>query len=97
MWGSWSGYDKTVTATFTGAASTDVTGALGIAGTAQGAGIMMVDGAGTPIVLGTPTRPQLLQPGENTLTYGAYLKGKATGDITPGVFTAVTNFSLAYQ
>lgn len=89
--------DKTVTAIFTGAASTDVTGALGIAGTAQGAGIMIVDGAGTPIVLGAPTRPQLLQTGENTLTFGAYLKGKATGDITPGVFTAVTNFSLAYQ
>lgn len=89
--------DKTVTATFTGAASTEVAGALGISGTAGGAGIMMVDGAGAPIVLGTPTRTQLLQTGDNTLVFGAYLKGKPTGDITPGAFSAVTNFSLAYQ
>ncbi len=89
--------DKTVTTTFTGAASAAVPGALGIVGDAQGAGIMMVDGSGTVITLGTATIPQLLQDGNNTLTYSAYLKGAASGTITPGEFTAVTNFSLAYQ
>ena len=89
--------DKTVTTTFTGAESAAVPGALGIVGTAQGAGIMMVDGSGAPVVLGTATTPRLLADGNNTLAFGAYLKGQATGDITPGEFTAVTNFSLAYQ
>lgn len=89
--------DKTVTTTFTGASSADVPGALGIVGTAKGAGIMMVDGGGSAVVLGTATKPQLLQDGNNSLAFGAFLKGQATGDITPGEFTAVTNFSLAYQ
>lgn len=89
--------DKTVTTTFTGAGSADVPGALGIVGDARGAGIMMVDGTGTTVVLGTATTPQILADGSNTLSFGAYLKGQATGDITPGEFTAVTNFSLAYQ
>ncbi len=88
---------KTVTATFTGPASGDVSGALGIVGTASGAGIMMVDGSGTAITLGTATTAQKFQAGNNTLSFGAYLKGKATGTITPGEFSAVTNFSLAYQ
>lgn len=89
--------DKTVTSTFTGASSAAVPGALGIVGDAGGAGIMMVDGSGTVITLGTATQPQALQDGPNTLLFGAYLKGAATGDITPGEFTAITNFSLAYQ
>ncbi|WP_019410581.1 fimbrial protein [Pseudomonas psychrophila] len=89
--------DKTVTTTFTGAGSVYVPGALGIVGDAKGAGIMMVDGAGALVVLGTATTPQALADGNTTLSFGAYLKGQATGDITPGEFTAVTNFSLAYQ
>lgn len=90
--------DKTVTTTFTGAGSTDVPGALGIVGTARGAGIMMRDGSGASIVLGTPTTPQLIADGSNTLVYGAYLKGSATaGAVVPGEFTGITNFSLAYQ
>lgn len=89
--------DNTVTSTFTGAESAAVPGALGIVGDAKGAGIMMEDGSGTTVVLGTATKPQLIQDGNNELIFGAYLKGAATGDITPGEFTAVTNFSLAYQ
>lgn len=89
--------NKTVTATFTGPGSADVTGALGIVGTAGGAGIMMVDGSGKAITLGAATTAQQFQNNNNTLSFGAYLKGKATGTITPGDFSAVTNFSLAYQ
>lgn len=89
--------DKTISATFTGAESADVSGALGITGNAKGAGIVLVDGSGTAVTLGTATKVQFLQAGDNTLTFGAFLKGKATGDITPGNFAAVTNFSLAYK
>ncbi|KMM85751.1 Pilin (type 1 fimbria component protein) [Pseudomonas taetrolens] len=88
---------NTVTSTFTGAESVAVPGALGIVGTASGAGIMMRDGTGAQIVLGTATTPQRLQDGDNTLSFGAYLQGSAAGTVTPGKFTAVTNFSLAYQ
>lgn len=89
--------DKTVSATFTGAASADVTGALGITGTAKGAGIMLLDGSGTAVPLGSSTKVQTLQNGDNTLGFAAYLQGKATGDITPGNFSAVTNFALNYK
>lgn len=88
---------RTVTATFTGAASTDVTGALAITGTANGAGIMLRTGSGAPITLGTATAAQSLLDGDNTLLFSAHMKGKATGTITPGQFNAVTNFALAYQ
>lgn len=89
---------KNVTTTFTGGSSRDVPGALGIVGTASGDGIMMRDASGTQIVLGTPTAPQIIQDGTNDLQFGAYLQGSATPDaVKPGEFTAITNFSLAYQ
>ena len=87
---------NTVSATFTGGASTDVTGALGLTGTAAGAGIKLVDGSGSTVTLGTKTKVQTLMVGDNTLLFGAYVQGKATGDITPGTFQSVTNFSLDY-
>ena len=89
--------DKTVSTTFTGAESVDVPGALGITGTASGAGVMMIDGSGTAVTLGTPTKTQLIQAGDNTLSFSAFLRGKGTGTITPGAFAAVTNFSLTYK
>lgn len=89
---------KTVSTTFTGGASADVPGALGIVGTASGAGIMMRNASGTLIELGVPTPPQTIQDGNNTLQFGAFLKGAAAADaVVPGEFTAITNFSLAYQ
>lgn len=88
---------KTVTSTFTGAASADVPDALGIVG-AGGVGIMMKDGAGATIKLGVPTTAQTLQDGDNTLSFGAYLKGASeAGKVVTGDFSAITNFSLAYQ
>ena len=89
--------DKTVTAKFTGAESAAVPGALGIVGTAKGAGIMLVDGTGTAVTLGSSTKVQTIQAGDNTMLFGAYLKGQATGAITPGEFTSVTNFALEYK
>ncbi len=88
--------DNTVTTTFTGAPSGSVPGAIGTVGGAGGVGVMMTHG-GRPVVLGTPTAPQLIATGNNTLEFGAYVQGQATGAIVPGEFSAVTNFTLAYQ
>jgi type 1 fimbria pilin len=59
-------------------------------------GIMMTHG-GRPVVLGTATTPQVIVAGNNTLEFGAYVQGAATAPIVPGEFSAVTNFTLAYQ
>ncbi|KAA8560882.1 Fimbria A protein [Pseudomonas extremaustralis] len=88
--------DNTVTTTFTGAPSSVVPGAIGTIGGAGGVGIMMTHGS-KPIELGVPTTPQAIAAGNNTLQFGAYVQGAATGAIVPGSFTAVTNFTLAYQ
>lgn len=86
----------TVTATFTGTADASIPGALALTGAASNAGIFM-EHAGAKVVLGTPTAPQLLQDGSNTLAFNAYVQGHATSDAVPGTFEAVTNFTLAYQ
>ncbi|AZE84944.1 PapA [Pseudomonas orientalis] len=88
--------DNTVTTTFTGAPSTVVPGAIGTVGGAGNLGIMMTHG-GDLVKLGVPTNPQVISVGDNTLEFGAYVQGAATGDIIPGDFSAVTNFTLAYQ
>ena len=88
--------DNTVTTTFTGAPSTVVPGAIGTVGGAGGVGIMMTHG-GRPVQLGVATNPQAIAAGNNTLEFGAYVQGQATGDIVPGGFSAITNFTLAYQ
>lgn len=90
--------DNTVTTTFTGAPSSVVTGAIGTVGSAGNVGIMMTHGSKL-IELGVATTPQAIAVGDNTLEFGAYVKGApvATGDVTPGDFSAVTNFTLAYQ
>ncbi|ANF84535.1 Putative fimbrial protein [Pseudomonas antarctica] len=88
--------DNTVTTTFTASPSSAVPGAIGTVGGAGNIGIMMTHG-GQVIDLGTPTTPQAITTGDNTLEFGAYVQGAATGDIVPGDFSAVTNFTLAYQ
>ena len=88
--------DNTVTTTFTGAPSSVVPGALGTVGSAGNVGIMMTHGS-KPVELGVATTPQVIAAGDNTLEFGAYVQGAATGDIVPGDFSAVTNFTLAYQ
>ncbi|OAE14898.1 fimbrial protein [Pseudomonas brenneri] len=88
--------DNTVTTTFTGAPSSVVPGGLGTVGSAGGIGIMMTHGS-QPIELGVATTPQAIAVGNNTLEFGAYVQGAATGTVVPGDFSAVTNFTLAYQ
>lgn len=87
---------KTVVATFTGAEGKGKR--LGVTGDAKGASIVITDGAGTPIELGKPVAPQLIQNGNNTLQFAAYMKGDGVvDDIVPGAFKGVVDFSLAYQ
>ncbi|MEB0046565.1 MULTISPECIES: fimbrial protein [unclassified Pseudomonas] len=90
--------DNTVTTTFTAAPSSTVPGAIGTVGSAGGVGIMMTHG-GKAVVLGTATTPQVISTGDNTLEFGAYVQGAitATAPVVPGDFSAVTNFTLAYQ
>lgn len=88
--------DNTVTTTFTGAPSGAVPGALGTVGSAGGIGILMTHGSEL-IELGVATTPQLIGAGDNTLEFGAYVQGAATDPIIPGDFSAITNFTLAYQ
>lgn len=86
----------TVATTFTGASGAD--GRLGIDGVAKGASIALTDGAGKLIVLGTPSAPQTVQNGNNTLEFAAYLQGDNASDgVVPGDFHSVANFTLAYQ
>lgn len=88
-----------VTVTFTGAASSVDANLLGISGSAKGAGVALTtQGGSTLIKLGTPTQPQLLEDGPNTLSFAAYMQGESENTpIVEGGFTAVTDFKLNYN
>ncbi|MFC0229482.1 fimbrial protein [Serratia aquatilis] len=90
---------KTVKVAFTGQTDVNNANLLGLAGTASGAGIQLVDGNNVKVKLdGTQGIATYLQNGDNTLNFAAYLQGSKTGvAVVPGDFTAVTNFTLAYQ
>ena len=87
---------KTVTTTFTGAEGA-VADHLGITGTASGASIVLTDGTGKPIALGKPTDSRMLQDGNNTLMFSAYLQGDGASAVVPGDFTAIADFTMDYQ
>ena len=96
--------DKTIETTFVGSEAGNVPGTLGTSGSAKGVGIGLVDGTGTAVVLGSPTKPQKFQAGDNTLMFGAYLKGRASAtpptpatSVVPGDYAAVASFSLNYK
>ncbi|MEX2941271.1 fimbrial protein [Serratia fonticola] len=88
-----------VTVTFTGMESVAGNGLLGITGTAKGASVAITDGTGQVIELGKPTKAHVLQAGNNTLSYSAYMQGDNTENdvITEGDFQAVADFTLAYN
>ena len=87
---------KTVTTTFTGAKGA-TTGSLGITGTAKGASIILTNGNGKQIELGKASDGHILQDGNNTLLFSAYLQGDDGVDAVPGDFTAIADFTFAYQ
>lgn len=90
---------KKVQVTFGGDADVTDPSLLGIAGSARGAGIALANGAGSQVKLGEASPARTLLEGNNTLVFGAYLKGTTAKDVavTPGEFNAVANFVLAYQ
>ncbi|HDU5577859.1 TPA: type 1 fimbrial protein, partial [Klebsiella aerogenes] len=51
------------------------------------------------IKLGEPTKEQVLQDGNNTLSFAAYMQGDtdSSASITEGEFQAVADFTLAYN
>ncbi|CAI1103956.1 Fimbria A protein precursor [Serratia quinivorans] len=89
---------KTVQVTFSGSkALKDNKNLLAITGSASGAGVAMKDGTGALIELGKAIEAQMLQNGKNTLQFTAFMQGLSdTSVVTPGEFTAVTDFTLAY-
>ncbi|HDR2651964.1 type 1 fimbrial protein [Enterobacter asburiae] len=87
---------KTVTTTFTGAEGATA-GSLGITGTAKGASIILTNGDGKQIELGKASDGHSLQDGNNTLLFSAYLQGDSGVTATTGDFTAIADFTLAYQ
>lgn len=90
---------KSVAATFTGAEKGDL---LGITGSAKGAGIVLTDGSGSVIKLGTTTSAQAIMDGSNSLSFSAYLQGsmgedgKTAATVVPGEFTSTANYALSY-
>lgn len=84
--------------TFTGTADTTNADelAFGAGSSASGASIAITGPDGAVIPLGTASNPINLYDGDNTLNFQAYLHG-AGATVTPGTFTSVANFTLAYD
>ena len=89
---------KKVKITFGGDIDTTDPTLLAIAGTARGAGIELSKG-NQPVKLGQALPAHTLIEGDNSLLFGARLKGTTAKDVavTPGEFNAVANFQLAYE
>lgn len=87
---------NTVSITFNGTANAIDTSLLGIT-SSVGAGIQITEGNGTPIKIGEKSgNTHQLQNGDNTLLFGAYVKG-VSSDITEGAFESVADFVLSYE
>lgn len=90
--------DKTVQATFSGSTSSANSDHLAITGTASGASIALTTEGGNDMKLGQPSPAIQIQDNNNTLSFAAYLQGdNLASGVTPGEFTSVANFTLAYQ
>lgn len=88
---------KSVSLTFTGPGASFNPDILGVTGTASGVGVAIVEqnSSGAYLPLGTPSSQQNLAAGSNQLHFAAVVKGDAAP--TEGDFSAVTNFTMAYQ
>lgn len=89
-----------VTITFTGNADTSNPDnlAFGAGSSAKGASIVIADATGKQIPLGTASDAVDIYDGDNNLNFQAYLQGSSASGatVTPGSFTSVANFTLAY-
>ncbi|MCE4056746.1 fimbrial protein [Pseudomonas sp. Au-Pse12] len=97
---------KAVTATFTGAESSN-DGLLKLGGV-EGASLAIADDGGSLIKLGAASSVFNLSAGDNNLRFSAYLQGDTAlggesgteviaADIVGGTFDATAGFTLAYQ
>lgn len=91
--------EKKAGITFTGTNGA-VDGALAITGTASGASVVLNNGSGgaTQLKLGVEDK-QTINTGNNVLLFSAYLQGNnndATDPVTPGQFTSIAQFNMAY-
>lgn len=88
----------TVTATFSGTESVEQKGLLAVQGSAKGAAISINDSDGNNLPLGTASKARVVDDGQVIMQFSANLKGDGIGaQITPGEFTSVANFTLAYM
>ncbi|MFU2316893.1 fimbrial protein [Rahnella sp. PCH160] len=89
---------KDVDVIFSGSPSTGNKDLLGITGSASGASIALIDGSGSPIILGEKTKARPIVAGSNELDFSAFLQGDgASATIVPGSFSSVANFTLSYN
>lgn len=89
-----------VTTTFNGVSIGADSKLLTISGQAGGAGVGISTSQGERVVFGKPTSAQTLTgDGSQELQFSAFLQGLGDTEIPvkEGDFTAVTNFTLAYQ
>lgn len=90
-----------VAVTFTGVKSgiTGHDGMLSISGQASGASVAITDAGGKLVKLGSPSPLVGVNEGNTALRFAAYLQGDSSDGavIVPGDFTAVADFTLAYQ
>ncbi|WP_272691086.1 fimbrial protein [Providencia sp. PROV116] len=86
-----------VKVTFNGVDAGVNTGMLQITGEASGAAVKIMSTSGTQINLNNAAPDQTYVAGDNELKFTAALQGLTGETVTPGEFSAVTNFTLAYQ
>ena len=88
-----------VQVTFNGMESAAKNGLLGLPELLKGASVAITQADGQIIKLGYQLKEQVLQDGNNTLSFAAYLQGDgdSTNVVTEGEFQAVTDFTLAYN
>jgi type 1 fimbria pilin len=89
---------QTATVSFSGMADANNQQALGLNGSASGAGIIISDQSSQPIKLGDDSAPIKLIDGDNQLNFAAYLQGDgASTPVVPGGFDSVATFAMKYQ
>lgn len=90
-----------VSVTFTGVQSgiTGHDGMLNISGQASGASVAIADAGGKLVKLGSASPLVGVNEGNTALRFTAYLQGDGSDGavIVPGEFSAVADFTLAYQ
>lgn len=86
---------KGVQVTFSGGVAGGTAGELATAGSTNTA--VVINGYGSNIVYGTPTGDIQLITGGNTLHFTTWAKQATGKTVAEGEFTAVANFSLAYE